>query len=214
MIGVASAASALGLFSFMTIFRTKFEGLSLEGLDDFHFDDLMYGFFAEANIVFGWVSAKSLFGTRIEFVGIDPFLEIVTQLVPRFLNEGKSLYQHLNAVNLALAGSQESLQSGTAMPFFGEYYASFGWIGVVVGTIGYSLFSRYLLYRILSIARSYREYMIGGCLFVVFMAYYYYSRGSIAQISKGFLFIILPYLYLMKRSHPRRSHQLGPDLVP
>ena len=49
--------------------------------------------------------------------------------------------------------------------------------------------------RFLKLEKKQELYAIS--LISIYVAYYYYSRGSIAQISKGIIFIIVPYFYLL-----------------
>jgi hypothetical protein len=90
------------------------------------------------------------------------------------------------------------VNSGTAMPFFGEYYAAFGWIGMILLVIFYSYSIVKLLNYISKYSNNNRQYIMGCSFVAVYFAYYYYSRGSVAQISKGFVFAFLPFLILLR----------------
>lgn len=184
------------LFSVMTIVRVKFSGFDMDALAGADMDEYLYGLFAETNLIFGLSSALATFGEKIPFAGLTPFTEVITQFVPRFVDPDKDLYLHLKQAAWWLANSQEAQDSGTAMPFYGEYYAAFGWLGVVLFVILYAAIVIYLIRFIRRYALTKNQYLMGAALIAVFFGYYYFSRGSVAQIFKGMLFACGPYFYL------------------
>jgi len=195
---VISGICIVALFSIMTIARVKFSGLDLDVLSYADIDLLLYGLFAETNIVFGLASCLKVFGDSVPFVGIQPFTDVFVQFIPRFLYPEKDLYGHLKEISWWVGYSLESQKSGTAPPFFGEYYVAFGWFGLIVGSVIYSAFVVYLLKFIRKYSVTKNQYIMGAALVAVFIGFYYFSRGSIAQISKGMVFACTPYFFLLK----------------
>lgn len=185
------------LFSVMTISRVKFSGIDLDAISDAGLDEYLYGLFAETNLLFGLASCLSIFGKTIPYAGVSPFTDIIVQLVPRFIYPEKNLYLHLKETAWWLGNSQEALDSGTAMPFFGEYYAAFGWIGVICLSVIYALLAVVLIEQVRKKSVTVNQYIMGSALVAVYIGYYYFSRGSVAQISKGLIFMCGPYFYLI-----------------
>lgn len=191
MLGVVS------LFSIMTITREKFSGLDFSAIENAGFDELLYSFFAETNIIFGLASTLSIYGNKIEFAGWSPFSDVIVQFIPRFLYPDKDLYLHLKDIAWWISESEISLGSGTSIPFFGEYYAAFGWFGVILGAIFYSALTVGMFNFIRRFSVTYKQYLIGAALIAVFMGYYYFSRGSMSQLFKVFIFACGPYFFLL-----------------
>lgn len=195
--GIATFA----LFSVMTIARSKFSGLSLDAIADADLDGILFGAFADTNLIFGLASCFNIYDAHYEFVGFQPLIEVITQFVPRFLAPDKHLYTHLEDITFSLGNSLESLNAAVSIPFFGEYYAMFGWVGVAIGILLYSLAVSSLLDWICVHSVDFGQMLMGVGLLVLFFGYYYFSRGSMAQISKGFVFVCLPYLFLIGKHH-------------
>lgn len=190
----------LGVFSFslMTIARQKFSGVDLSIIAAANFDDYIYGLFAETNLIFGLASAITNFGSKFNFVGLQPIYDVFIQYIPRFFYPDKNLYQHLVSVMYGLGASKEALDSGTAIPFFGEYFVMWGWTGVIVGVFFYVYCLMLMLKTVFQNSMNNSHILMGEVFVSVFLGYYYFSRGSLAQISKGYIFIFLIYILLLK----------------
>lgn len=198
---IFSGVVMLALFAIMTITRDKFSGLNLDNLATADFEMYMFGLFAETSVIFSLASALSIFGNNVEFVGLTPVFEAFTQFIPRFMYPEKHLYGHLEDMMWGLGHSMEALNAKTMPPFFAEYYAMFGWGGVIVGTVLYTLGTVYSLRYIKKIGVSARQILVASSLLIVFVGYYYFSRGSIAQIFRGIIFIGVPYFIFMYRDY-------------
>lgn len=127
----------------------------------------------------------------------NPLIEVIVQFIPRFLFPQKDLYGHLEQIAYGIALSEHSVRSGTTVPFFGEYYAMFGWPGIFVGTLIFTVVALKIINLCGSLSVTYRQYLLSVSLISLYAGYYYYSRGSIAQIFKGGIFILLPYFLLL-----------------
>lgn len=191
-----SSVAFISFLSVLTISRNKFQGFDFNLISGAVFEDFLYGLFADTNIIFGLASAHNLYGNTIDYVGFQPYIDSITQFVPRFIYPEKNLYQHLWDVNWGIANNLESFYSGTAMPYFGEYYASAGFIGIFIGVLIYCYFIYASFSASLDSSASAKQLITGISLIIVFTAYYYFSRGSFAQIFKGVIFVVLPYFYL------------------
>lgn len=195
---IAIGIAGVAIFSLMTISRVKFSGLDWDLIADADISDLLYGLFAETNSIFGLASTLSIFGETIPFSGITPLIEVVTQFVPRAIYPEKDLYLHLKSVAWWLTNSQEGLDSGTTIVFFGEYYAMQGWVGILFFVPVYVMFALWMMKFLRRYSTSRNLFMIGASMIAIFFGYYYFSRGSIGQVSKGLIFAYAPYFYLLR----------------
>ncbi|WP_415893535.1 O-antigen polymerase [Neptuniibacter sp. PT8_73] len=185
-------------FSLMTLVRSKFSGLNVEELNNIDYDRMLYGLFAETNGVFALSSVINNYGNSFSYVLFEPFLEIFEQFIPRFLYPEKDLYGHLKDFSYGIAYTDESMRSGTAVPFFGEYYAMFGWGGIALGVLLYSILVRWMISFVFKWSVTKYQFLVGVSFICIYMGFYYYSRGSMAQISKGILFVVLPYFIMLR----------------
>ncbi|WP_033035883.1 hypothetical protein [Pseudoalteromonas marina] len=185
-------------FSVMTVVRSKFSGLDLDAIKYIDLETLLYGLFADANSVFGLASTLSQYGNDLPFVHFKPLIEVFEQFIPRFIYPDKNLYSHLKDIAYGISMSEESLRSGTTVPFFGEYFTMFGWYAVYIGSIIYVFLTIWLFKLVSKYSLNARQLLIGVGLISVYMGYYYYSRGSMAQIFKGLIFIVYPYILLLR----------------
>lgn len=200
------------VFSVYTISRSKFEGIDLALALDADFEDMFYGFFAETNILFGLASSINMFGDKYDYVGWQPIFDSVIQFIPRFLYPEKNLYQHLQIIAYGLGDSSDAYASGTSQPFFAEYYAMGGPVGLVIGFLLYGAVVCGLLKMVEKYRFNSKLYFSWIGLIAIFFAYYYFSRGSVAQIFKGFIFIFLPFIFLSNgliRKKNAFTHNLG-----
>ncbi len=198
---IVSGVAVVMFFSIMTLTRIKFSGLDLDILAGATMEDYLYGLFAETNLIFGLASCLNIFGEKVPFAGVQPFTDVIVQFIPRFIYPEKNLYLHLKEIAWWLGNSEAAERSGTSIPFFGEYYAAFGWLGVIFLVIVFALAVLWLIRFVRRNAATKNQYFMGAALVAVFIGYYYFSRGSIAQISKGLIFTCGPYLYLLRAQH-------------
>lgn len=196
---VPASACVLVLFSFLTLFRDKF------GVPDFNkpLDDplmeIMYGFFAEANIVFGLSSILSSYVDRGVYFPLDPFLDIFKEWIPRILLPNRTTGDYLRNMLFGFV-TDEGMNSATAYPFIGEFAIMGGNLGLWIGAFCYSLLYLILRRSVNRWADTPDLVAIGLGLIAAMMAYYHYTRGYLPQVAKGYIFVFLPYLYLCSRN--------------
>lgn len=189
----------LALFSLMTITRQKFGGLDLSAVGDQSSNDVMYGFFAEGNTIFALTSIIVNFVDMDKYYYMQPVLDALLDLVPRFIVPWRNTAQYADDVLIGLLVPEARL-SGTAYPYIGELLLMYGYSAVIIGLILvtglYAAIKNSLIASVSPIGVKY----IGIGLLAVFFGYYYFSRGYFSQSLKGFLFLVLPYCYLLSRS--------------
>lgn len=187
------------IFGITTLVRTKFEGLDLTDLGSKNFEDMLFGVFADANIIFGLVSILDSFVAFDNFIHLQPLTDAVTEFLPRFLFPDKEAGTYVEGVLYGLI-AEEAIYSATAYPFFGEYMLMFGYAGyfIMISMLSFFIFGCFAFLH--KEALDSRYFSIGVGLLSVFFGYYYFSRGYFPQFVKGFVFVVLPYLFLVARS--------------
>ncbi|MGH9878062.1 MAG: hypothetical protein ACRD5H_10525, partial [Nitrososphaerales archaeon] len=200
---VVTGCAVLVLFSLMTLTRKKFSGLDFSALEGVSLNLILYGLFAESNIIFGLLGILSEFLNKSNFIYLQPIIDSVLELVPRFFLPDRITGAYLVTGAAGLVTDQ-AMKSGTAYPYFGEFLSMGGHAAGVIGVIVYaSLYRRYAkLNKLAGLAKQ--EYMIiGAGILAVFFGYYNFSRGYLPQSVKGFIFVVMPYYYLIARHYKR-----------
>lgn len=205
LVAVGAAVGMLGLFSIMTFARSKFGGLALSNTNGFDTKLFLDGFFAETNIVFGLTSILNTFPAIADYVFLTPIADTLTEFIPRYFFPDKHVGRYLAGLYTGLGGGTEATSSGTAYPFFAEYFMMGGFIAVLFGLLFYFYAYHYFSKKIIRFAVG--DFRVGGlALLAIFWGYYYFSRGFTPQLFKGVLFVIVPYILLirgMRRSERR-----------
>jgi hypothetical protein len=185
----------MSLFTFMTLFRNKF------GVPDLHrkirtpVDDMMWGLFAETDTILGFSSIlKNYLDTGLHFM-LSPVIDIFKEWIPRILFPSRVTGEYLIPMQLGFL-SAAGITSGTAYPWIGEFVISFGYPGFVIGPLSLAALYVFLKRAIARRALTLRQYAIGCANLGAVMGFYHFSRGYLPQISKAYVFIVLPYIWL------------------
>lgn len=203
-VGFVLGGGLLWLFSFMTAARRKFSGIDFATAGFSTFDSKLYGLFSETNTLFGLVSAirKYLDPQDVNYIYLIPFRDAILELIPKFLVPWRNTGQYYQTVAEGLVTDQAA-NSGTTYPFVGEYILMFGYIGIVLGCICYASLYAYFARSVARNSGGLRPlHGYGSALLAAFFGYYFYSRGYIPQVVKGVLFVVVPYIALL-RSYKR-----------
>ena len=187
----------LSLFTLMTLYRVKFGGINIGSDKEINFDSILYGFFADSNILFGVISVRDYVIRGGYYAGLTPLYEMFIDLVPRALMPEKDVGQHLNLVLEGLI-VKEAMTSGTTYPFFGEYMIMGGYPAAILGSILLGVLVAYFSSLILNF-HSKKLTVMGIALVAVLFGYYYMSRGYLPQFFKAIVFILIPYIYFCKK---------------
>ena len=184
-------------FSVITFTRVKFSGLDFASVEQIDTNKLLYGLFAETNLLFGVISIIEYVLPTYPLTYFAPLLDTFLELIPRALlpqrETGTQIYYVLEGLQ-----SQEGFNSGTTYPFFGEYLMAFGYPGFLFGCILFGSIAAKLT-AICSHLPTYRLVWVGCGLVSSLLGYYYVSRGYFPQFSKSIIFILIPYLFLCKK---------------
>jgi hypothetical protein len=140
-------------------------------------------------------------------------IDSVLELLPKFLFPWRvtGLYYQNVAAGLL---TEEAYNSATTYPFVGEYIVMYGYIGLVIGCVCYSFVYVFCSNRLLRPGGDCDTAgFFGYGLLAAFFGYYAYSRGYIPQVFKGFLFVVLPYLSLVREGRLATFRGLEPVRV-
>jgi hypothetical protein len=209
--------SVLGLFAVMTLYRAKF------GVPDFSVPlsdpgtQLLFGLFADANILFGQASIIANYVNTGMLVPFDPVLDTFKEWIPRVLYPTKSTGAYAQGIVLGM-GTIQGANSHTAYPWVGEFMMMMGWWAMIVAPLVMIALYMFLKAKLRKHSATARQYTMGLALVAAMMGYYQFSRPYMPQISKGYVFIVAPYIYLCARDKTRRrtaalatqSSQRGP----
>lgn len=199
--GLLAPLLLLMLFSIITVVRVKFSGLNFEKLEAVDKSVLLYGLFADTNILFGLCSIVYNVLPSGMYVGLDPIRDIFIDLVPRFLLPDKSTGSQIGLVLNGLH-SEEGINSATTYPYFGEYLLMYGYTGYFVGSCLLGALVGKLVASFKS-KFSVELALAGISLISVMFGYYYVSRGYLPQFGKSIIFVLVPF-YLMCRQYKKR----------
>lgn len=193
------------LFSILTLVRVKFSGLDLNQLNQFDSQELLYGFFADANILFGLSSITTYVLPTQAYIYFQPLMDAIVDLIPRFIYPEKNTGSQISMVLMGLR-THEGINSATTYPFFGEYLMMGGYVfaSVVCALLGVGIakvvnfFSRYKNKELAWLSIS---------LVAVLFGYYYVSRGYFPQFFKSILFILIP-MFVMSIKYKNKERNL------
>jgi hypothetical protein len=183
----------------LTIIRNKFSIPDFSEIFDKNiFDGLVYGLFAETNILFGLTAIMRMFTETGVYIGLQPFLDSILELIPRIILPGRSTGEYVYFALLGLI-SDEGLVSHTAYPYVGEFLMMLGWSGFFFGSISYGILYRILHLLSLRSGSTQRVAIAGVGLAAALVGYYHYSRGYLPQAVKGYVFVFAPFIYMAFR---------------
>jgi hypothetical protein len=194
------------LFGILTVTRVKFSGLDLNQFSQVNAEALLYGIFAEGNIIFGTAALLERVVDQGVQVGLQPVFDSVSELIPRFIWADRETGSQIWLVLSGLV-TEQGYNSATTYPFFGEYLMMYGYAGMVIGVTLAGLFAAQVYRFLHRNAVNLRELWGGTALLAAVFAYYYISRGYMPQFVKSVLFVLLPYTYLVWTNRRRRRLQ-------
>ena len=192
-------------FSVLTITRSKFSGIDFQALSAASADDMLYGFFAESNTIFGLIGVLHESVDAKIYVHLDPIRDTLLELVPRAILPDRVTGSYLGTPLERLI-AEEAMNSGTAYPYLGELLLMGGHFALALGTVilagVYLSVSR--LFERLPVG-AYRLANAGYGLIAVYFGYYYFSRGYLPQTFKAFIFIVVPFVVMVAFVGHRRA---------
>ena len=181
-------------FSLLTITRSKFSGIDVHALSTASSEDILYGFFAESNTIFGMIGVLRESVDANIYIHLDPIRDALLELIPRAILPDRVTGTYLGTALERLIAA-EAMNSATAYPYLGELLLMGGHPALVLGTLiiaSVYLFVARVLERLPS--GAYRLANAGYGLLAVYFGYYYFSRGYFPQTFKAFLFVVIPFV--------------------
>ncbi|WP_168077283.1 hypothetical protein [Caulobacter sp. SSI4214] len=205
-ISVAAIGSLtiIALFSAMTLFRVKFGAPDLTRRIENPIQSILYGFFAETNVLFGM---HTIVQNNIRAGDLHPFQPLIdtgAELLPRAIFSDRATGGYLRQMQLGFLTDQ-GMKSGTAYPWVGEFCIMFGWAGIVIAPLVMATIYEAIVRLLARSSAGSRYYFMGIFLFAGILGYYHFSRGYMPQIFKCYLFVMAPFIILSIKSNRRRT---------
>ena len=191
----AFSTAVFTLFTVMTLFRSKFSGFDFAQRTQT--TDPLFGIFAETNVLFGLTSVIRTYIYRGLTYPWSPIVDSIYALIPRVLLPTRVVGEYRTGAIYGLL-TNEGFRSGTTYPFIGEFAIMGGWFGIAFGSIVFAFVYLFLNWLVRQLAPSMAHLVVGIALVAGFVGYYNYSRGYLPQITKGYIFIMLPYFILCR----------------
>jgi len=107
------------LFTVMTLYRSKFGMPDFSRQTNINGNPLIFGAFAEANILFGLSSIVDNYADRLIMYPLTPFLDSIKELVPHFILPSRTSGDYTVPMRMGLI-SFAGTQSNMAWPWIGE----------------------------------------------------------------------------------------------
>jgi oligosaccharide repeat unit polymerase len=174
--------------------RTYFGGLNLNKIEnETSFDFFRTGMGDAVTFSTMGLMIKNI-PDKVDYIYFAPYVQGFLIPIPRALWPNKPAGEHLKDIYL-LYGSEEN-GKGAAWPFYGEYYYSFGWFGIAIGSflMGYVLKRFYMWFIRYPSPMVTVTYSTGlGILFFMI------TRGYFPQHVMLFFFAVYPCFFLIRR---------------
>jgi hypothetical protein len=195
------------LFTVMTLYRSKF------GMPDFShvsgdFDTLVFGAFAEANVLFGLSSIIDNYASHFVIYPLAPWLDSIKELVPHFIFPNRTSGEYTKPLTLGLI-SFAGTQSNMAWPWIGEAMIMSSYFALIWAPAALAGLYVFLKSKLRRYAVNPRYYAWGLGLLAAEIGYYHYSRGYMPQVVKGYIFLVGPYFFLCYQAYRSSSLALA-----
>ena len=170
--------------------RTYFGGLNLQRIENRSYSEMFLKGFGESR-TFGTLGLMiEHIPEDIDYIYFSPYIQGFLMPIPRSIWPGKPAGDHISKVTDLYPNGQGK---GAAWPFYGEYYFSFGWTGVVLGSflLGLILKRFFLWMKFYQTPLIIITYSTGlGCLFFIC------TRGYFPQHIMLFFFCLYPCFFI------------------
>ena len=200
------SVAGLLLFAWMQVNRSVLHsGGAMQGWGEngLTLKTLMAPFESDLDTYRAFYAIVMRFPQKFSYLYGKSFLYTFVLFVPRVLWPGKPVNPNLELIEHALAPSAR--KAGTAMANIGEFYANFGWSGVIIGMFLVGLAARWLKKRfILRDNLSINERLTYSILFP--LLFQWIARGNFCGNFYVTIFAILPFFVFSDKffiSHSR-----------
>lgn len=172
-------------------------GLDFQSAASLDANIFISSFFSESNIFYGLTSLLEYVPEKKDYLYFSSIFYFFTLLIPRAIWVEKPYPEMFLYIQDAL-NSPFAETAGTAVPYFAEYYVSFGWVGLVLLSFLFGALCKY--FWIVYVNKNNKA--IGGWMvYSLFFGYIFYmmSRGYLAQIIQDSIFVLLPAIWVGRR---------------
>lgn len=190
-----SAICVFTMFSLMTLFRVKFGAPDFTRNISNPAEELVYGLFAEANVLFGFTSVVRVHVDQGVTVLFQPLVDAFRELMPRFLFPDRTSGEYMKSMMLGML-SVEGRRSATAYPWIGEFCIMFGKAGFFIGPPVLAAVYVGLKAAVLHSTMSKTKALMGIFLLAGLIGYFHFGRGYTPALVKAYIFIAAPYILM------------------
>ena len=202
-----SAVAVLFVFSMGVIeySRSYGKGLNVEKLNDFDNEKLLEGGLNESAV---FASTSYLISQVdegvVEYTSFDMFINAISAPIPRKFWPDKPEGEYFLGTMDKIYGIYAK---GQAMLFFGEYYLSFGWTGVILFSFLLGLFFKRIW--LWFIANRHNELAIAAIAIFNSFIYVIVSRGYLSQVITIYIFTVFPTFFIIYMYNKRKINAFG-----
>jgi hypothetical protein len=201
---VPLAVLFIGIMGLIGASRNYWGGLSMDRIAGMKPVDFLFNGFAESGTFFTLSQVIDRVPSSLPHTTWDPIWVALTSIIPRTFWADKPSSATIETIASAF-GTNGAYEAGMMVPYFGEWYIAFGWVGIVVSSLVFGRLSR-LTWDWFLCRRRDKFVLVIYTVGLGFM-YLAFSRGLLAQVLMNFCFSLLP-LVVIYRFLPK-VHVLG-----
>ena len=185
----------IGAMGWIGATRNYWGGLSLDRVEGQNFEDFVTSGFSESGIFVTTCQVIDAVPRNVPHTWGDPFWVALTYPIPRSFWPNKPTSATLDTIAMAF-GTEGAAAAGLAVPYFGEWYVAFGWLGIV----GSSLIFGWLTRKLWDWYQQRDRDKLALVIYAVGLGliYFAFSRGFIAATILNFSFSMLPLLIIYR----------------
>ena len=186
----------IGFMGFVQMTRTYFGGLDVDRVSEKETSEFFLAGLNESNIFMTSGMLISQIPENYDFIYHDQIIQAATIFIPRSLWPGKPAGRHQVIVYSLYNPEDPSKGRGVAFPLFILFYFSFGWLGLIIGSVIFGhLLKRLFLWFILNQNNSYALIIYSSLLGSM---YFIFSRGYLPAHVMLLSFTLIPCFLISK----------------
>lgn len=128
-------AGALAILVLMSSARQYGKGLDLDKLKDVDMGQIAISPFNDSAIYFCGGAVIDYIKTEGSHTYFETFMAGALRMVPSAIYGEKPIPKTIEVISNAMGGDDAAFKAGFAVPFYVEHYISFGWVGLLIGSM-------------------------------------------------------------------------------
>lgn len=186
---------AVAVMGFIGATRNYWEGLDLRKAQGMSVSEVFLNGFSESGTFMIVSQVLDSVPERLPHTYWEPFWIAIAAPIPRAWWPDKPDSTTLRTLADSF-GTPGSAEAGLAVPYFGEWYIAFGWLGVIAS----SLLMGFVARRVWEWYLERTEDALATMIYAVSLGYMYilFSRGLLAMALMNFMFSLFPLLVMYR----------------